>query len=94
MEIYVDDEAKLTLHGLVQVINQSILLSNSNGINHSIPFLFLIPLTIAAALHQIEWAGEESKAEWSAGCVRFQSGCDICEKCKQSSWAQQVACGM
>lgn len=34
------------------------------------------------ALHQVEWGGEESEAQWPAGCAQLQSGCHLCEECE------------
>ena len=58
MEIYVDDEAKLTLHGLVQVRTIVCCMFGRK-------FLICILLTFIpmAALHQIERVGKEPEIE-------------------------------
>lgn len=52
MEIYVDDEAKLTLHGLVQVCGQGHYILVSLLVHWHSACISLLPFEIA--LHQIE----------------------------------------
>jgi hypothetical protein len=58
MEIYVDDEAKLTLHGLVQV---SFVLLQS--FRHPLISLSINSSHLAAALHKTDRGREEPEIE-------------------------------
>ena len=64
MEIYVDDETKLTLHGLQQV--------NKCQSSFYIEYLYLIH--VLPVFHQTRRSREKSQVEWSAWRSRIQSG--------------------
>ena len=69
MEIYVDDEAKLTLHGLVQhyiMLNEEEKNRKLNDLLDALDFNQVLP-------PHILWIFSTSPEEWSAGCSQVHA---------------------